>query len=176
MAYLYLKALHIVFIVTWFAGLFYIVRLFIYTAEAEQMSEPNRGILQNQYLLMQKRLWYGITWPSAIITAILGGSLAWQYAFVPTWLWAKFIFIFLLYGYHFLCHHIYKRQQKKIFEQTATQLRIWNEVATILLVGIVFLVVVKDALSWLWALIGLLIFSVFILAGIYIYKKVREKK
>ncbi|MDR9488704.1 CopD family protein, partial [Salibacter sp.] len=69
---LYIKALHIIFVVTWFAGLFYIVRLFIYHTEAEQRSEPEKSILQSQFRLMEKRLWYGITWPSAVLTMIFG--------------------------------------------------------------------------------------------------------
>ena len=68
MAYLYIKALHIIFITTWFAGLFYIIRLFIYYKEAEDKEEPAKTILKNQYLLMSKRLWYIITWPSAVLS------------------------------------------------------------------------------------------------------------
>ena len=78
MDFLYLKALHIIFVVTWFAGLFYIVRLFIYQTEAAQKPEPAREILQTQYKLMSKRLWYIITWPSAILASI--------FAF---WIWHK---------------------------------------------------------------------------------------
>ena len=70
--YIYLKALHIIFIVTWFAGMFYIVRLFIYNTEAAGKAEPERGILQGQFSVMIRRLWFGITWPSAILTLILG--------------------------------------------------------------------------------------------------------
>ena len=64
----YIKALHIIFVVSWFSGLFYIVRLFIYFAEAEKKEEPAKKILQTQYKIMSKRLWYIITWPSAILT------------------------------------------------------------------------------------------------------------
>ncbi|TAH25412.1 MAG: protoporphyrinogen IX oxidase [Cytophagales bacterium] len=175
MSYLYLKSLHIIFVVTWFAGLFYIVRLFIYNTEANQYDEPKKSILQQQYLVMQTRLWYGITWPSAIITSIWGGSLAWHYSIIPSWLWIKFFLIFLLYAYHFLCHHIYIKQQKGIFEQNSFQLRVWNEVATIFLVGIVFIVVLKDFISMLWGIFGLIVFSIVLLASIFIYKKIREK-
>lgn len=176
MSYLYLKALHIIFVVTWFAGLFYIVRLYIYNAEADQYEEPKKSILQNQYLLMQRRLWYGITWPSAVITSVWGGALAWQYLAVPDWLWIKFGLVFLLYGYHFLCHHIFLKQQKGIVEHTSTQLRIWNEVATIFLVGIVFVVVLKDVMSMVWGLVGLVIFTAVLMAAIQIYKKLRKDK
>ena len=66
MQYLYIKALHIIFVTTWFAGLFYIIRLYIYYKEAEDKEEPAKGILQKQFKLMSKRLWYIITWPSAV--------------------------------------------------------------------------------------------------------------
>ncbi len=173
MSYLYLKALHIIFVVTWFAGLFYIVRLFIYYAEAEQLQQPNKSILQAQYLLMQRRLWYGITWPSAIITSVWGGSLALQYHTIPPWLWVKLGLVVLLYGYHFLCHHIFLKQQKGIVENTSSQLRMWNEVATIFLVGIVFVVVLKDVLSMVWGLLGLVVFTGVLLVAIKIYKRLR---
>ena len=70
MEYLYLKSLHIVFVVTWFAGLFYIVRLFIYHTEANDKPEPDRSILFKQFVHMERLLWYVITWPSAILTLI----------------------------------------------------------------------------------------------------------
>ena len=89
MNFLYIKALHIIFIVTWFAGLFYIVRLFIYFAETSNKPEPEKTILQKQYSIMQKRLWYGITYPSAIITLIFGLSLLTFYVEIPKWLWIK---------------------------------------------------------------------------------------
>ena len=81
----YIKALHIIFVVTWFAGLFYIVRLFIYFVEADKEGGDVKAILQKQYKLMSKRLWYGITWPSAILTAVFASwlfSLIFLYAFI----------------------------------------------------------------------------------------------
>ena len=96
--YLYLKALHIIFIVTWFSGLFYIVRLFIYNAEANEKQEPEKSILKNQFTIMIKRLWLGITWPSAIITLILGPLLIYiNPAILDTWLWIKIGFVVGLY-------------------------------------------------------------------------------
>ena len=92
---LYVLAFHIIFVVTWFAGLFYIVRLFIYHAEAEKKTEPERSILQKQYKLMEKRLWYGITWPSMLGTYILGGWLLYEsYGInMPAWLLLKLAFV-----------------------------------------------------------------------------------
>ena len=145
---LYLKALHIIFIVTWFSGMFYIVRLFIYATEANDKDEPERSILQKQYALMSKRLWYGITVPSAILTLILGPLVMWKGGYFEnfgfyTWLHVKLLFVVLLYVYFYTLHKIFVQQQKSIFKYSSKQLRIWNEVATIFLVTIVMLAVVK---------------------------------
>lgn len=138
MAYFYVKSLHIIFVVTWFAGLFYIVRLFIYFTEAADKPEPDKTILQNQLKLMEKRLWYGITWPSAILTLIFGSWMAYLYGSLPGWLLVKLGFVLGLFVYHWYCHRIYKQHAKGLVKQTPTQLRIWNEVATLFLVSIVF--------------------------------------
>lgn len=174
MSFLYIKALHIIFVVTWFAGLFYIVRLFIYFAEADLKDEPEKSILQKQFLHMQKLLWYGITWPSAIITAIMGGLLLTMYP-LTNWLIIKLCFVGGLYLYHFSCQHIFSLQKKGINKYTSTQLRVWNEVATLFLVAIVFLVVLKDVLGLFWGMLGLVGFAIVLMAAIQIYKKNRAK-
>ena len=176
MSYLYVKALHIIFIVTWFAGLFYMPRLLIYFVEAGDRPEPGREVLREQLALMQRRLWYGITWPSAILTLIFGGAMAYLYGSIPGWLWLKLGFVGLLYGYHFWCHFIFRQQQRGEIRYSSTQLRIINEAATVFLFAIVFLVVLKNALSMIWGLIGLFVFIVVLLAAIRIYKRIREKK
>lgn len=174
--YLYLKALHIIFIVTWFSGLFYIVRLFIYNAEANEKQEPEKSILKNQFTIMIKRLWLGITWPSAIITLILGPLLIYiNPAILDTWLWIKIGFVIGLYLYHYSLHVLYKQQKKSYFKFSSQQLRLWNEVATIFLISIVILVVVKQSLSVVWGLLGLALFILLLLSGIKIYKLVRNK-
>ena len=174
--YLYVKALHIIFVVTWFAGLFYIVRLFIYFAEAQEKPEPEKTILQNQFRLMQKRLWYGITWPSAVLTLIFGVWMLYLYTgfnFIPGWLWVKLGFVLGLFLYHFSCQRIFRQQQMGMVRQTSTQLRIWNEVAPIFLFAIVFLVVVKNSLSFVWGIAGIVLFGVMLMLAIRIYKKIR---
>lgn len=177
MSFLYVKALHIIFVVTWFAGLFYIVRLFIYFAEAAEKPEPERSILQGQFRIMQKRLWYGITWPSAVLTLIFGISMWHLYGGgFPDWLVWKLAFVVCLYVYHFLCHSIFNQQQNGIIRYSSTQLRIWNEVATVFLIAIVFLVVLKSALSMVWGIVGLLLFSAMLMLAIRIYKRTREAK
>lgn len=181
--YLYLKALHIIFIVTWFAGLFYIVRLFIYNREAADKPEPGKSILQEQYSLMIRRLWYGITWPSALLTLAFGIwvmlDAKWhKLIFTPagTWLLLKLIFVILLYIYHYSLQVIYKQQLKGIFKYSSQQLRVWNEVATIMLVAIIMLVTVKQGMSMVWGLVGLLGFILVLMAAIRIYKITRERQ
>ena len=150
MDFLYIKALHIIFVVCWFAGLFYIVRLFIYQTEANQKTEVEKNVLVPQYQLMQKRLWYGITWPSAILTMVFG---FWMY--------------FLNFDYYL--------HQPWMMLKLSFGLRLFNEVATILLFAIVFLVTVKSTGSLVWGGLGLVILTAIIMTAAFIYKKKREK-
>jgi len=173
----YIKALHIIFVVSWFAGLFYIVRLFIYFAEAEEKEETAKSILQTQYKLMSKRLWYIITWPSAILASFFAFWMLYlepSYLLMP-WMHVKLSFVLALYFYHAGCHKIFVQQQKGIVKYTSFKLRIWNEVATILLFAIVFLVVLKSTISWIWGVVGIILFGVLMMLGIKLYKNIRKK-
>lgn len=172
--YNYVKALHIIFIVTWFSGMFYMVRLFIYNTEANEKPEPEKTILTKQFSIMIKRLWMGITWPSAILTLIFGTWMAVLYGSIPTWLWVKLGFVAGLYAYHFTLHKIYSDEMKGIFSYSSNQLRIWNEVATIFLVAIVMIVSVKTSMSWIYGLIGLILFIIVLMSAIKIYKRLRK--
>ena len=181
--YSYLKALHIIFIVTWFAGMFYMPRLFIYNTEAGDRPEAECKILRGQFKIMMKRLWFGITWPSAILTLIFGPIVmfdgGWNKLILEPagrWLLIKLIFVLLLYIYFFTLHKIYKQQMNDVFKYTSQQLRIWNQVATIFLVAIVMLAVVKQTESFLWSLAGLIGFIIVLMSAIKIYKVLRNKK
>lgn len=178
MNFLYLKALHIIFIVTWFAGLFYIVRLFIYHVEAEKKDEPAKSILQTQYKLMEKRLWYIITWPSAILTAIFA---CWMLYISPAflkmpWMHVKLSFVLALYIYHFYCHKIYKQLQRNEINYSPSKLRLINEAPTIILFAVVFLVVLKSTINWIWGVAGIILFGILLMLGIRFYKRLREKR
>jgi len=174
--YNYIKALHIIFIVTWFSGMFYIVRLFIYNTEANEKQEPERSVLKVQFGIMIKRLWLGITWPSAILTLIFGPWMWYLYpGDTPNWLIIKLCFVVGLYVYHFTLHAIYKQEAKGIFKFTSQQLRIWNEIATIFLIAIVMLAVVKQGMSLVWGLCGLVVFVFLLMSAIRIYKLLRQK-
>ena len=178
MTHLYLKAVHIIFVVTWFAGLFYMPRLLIYMIEAHSKSEPEKSILLANFKLMASRLWFGITWPSAIITLIMGTAMLINQ---PAWLQLGFMqiklaLVFLLYLYHYSLHYIFNLLKKDIVKYTSQQLRLWNEVATLFLISIVFIIVLKNAISMAWGLAGLFLVIIFILAGIKLYKKFRNEK
>ena len=182
MAYLYLKALHIIFVVTWFAGLFYMPRLFIYNTEANEKEEPVKTALQQQFSVMIRRLWIGITWPSAILTLIFGTVVLFEGGWNNTlfdeqgrWLLIKIILVVFLYVYHFSLHIIYRQEMKGLFKYSSQQLRIWNEVATILLVAIVMLATVKASISFVWGIVGLIAFIILLMSAIKIYKIIREK-
>nr|HRM11898.1 CopD family protein [Flavobacterium sp.] len=107
--YNYLKSLHLIFVTTWFAGLFYIVRLFVYQIEAAQKPSPEKEILQKQYKIMTYRLWYIITWPSAFLASIFAfwmlffTDLGRSWLQMP-WMHVKLGFVFALYLYQWKCH------------------------------------------------------------------------
>lgn len=174
MEFYYIKAIHIVFVVTWFAELFYLPRLLVYAAEAQQLDNAAaREVLLQQYAVMKKRLLLGIGWPSAIITLAMGSRLLMLYP-LTGWLQLKLVFVTLVFLYQFSLHYLVRQQAKSIFRYNGQQLRIWNEVPTILLVAIVFLVVLKNVLDFWWGLLGLAILIVLLLTAIRLYKRVRN--
>ena len=178
MNYLVFKSLHIISVVTWFAGLFYMPRLFVYFAEAETKNPTEKKILQDQFKIMQRRLWYGITWPSAIAVLIFGSTLAvqfWPITQYP-WLVLKLVFVALLYLYHFFLHAIFKQQQNNNISFSPLALRVINEISTIFLVAIVFLVVLKNVLSMVYGIVGLFVLVAILMIAIKAYKKNRERE
>ncbi len=177
MTYLYLKAIHIIFVVSWMAGLFYIVRLFVYHIEANERPENERLILQKQFEIMQHKLWTIITTPAMILAVLAGiGMLYINPGLLQEhWMQVKLAFVLGLLIYHFICQNIIKQLKQGIFRWTSTQLRIWNELATIFLVAIVFTVILKSAVDWVYGLIGLILFAVIIMSAVKIYKYYRLK-
>jgi len=173
------KALHIIFVVSWFAGLFYMVRLFIYDAEANLKSEPEKSILQKQFQIMQGRLWWIITTPAMILSIIFG---IWMillnatYYLSSPWMHLKLGFVFLLLIYHFWCQRILERFKLGIYKWSGNQLRLWNELATLFLVIIVFIVVLKNTLNWIYGTIGFFATGVMLMLGIKAYKAIRQKR
>ncbi len=151
---LYLKALHIIGVVVWFAGLFYLGRLFVYHQEAQSKPEPECSILSAQFALMERRLWYVITWPGLCITVIFGSVLLHFWGF-PDWLYAKLGLVALLIGYHLWCGRLRAQLAEGTCTWNSRRFRLFNEVPSLLLIAIVFVVVLKDAVSWPWLLLVL---------------------
>lgn len=175
--YNYIKALHLIFVITWFAGLFYIPRLFIYQIEAAEKPEPDRSIITDQLKLMTKRLWFIITWPSAILATFFA---IWLLFLIPTWLqmpWmhVKLAFVLLLFLYHFKCHHLFRQLQNDRITWTSTQMRLWNEGSTLILFAVIFLVIVRDAVNWIYGVIGIFLLAAMLMLGVRIYKRLRSK-
>lgn len=176
--YLYLKAIHIIFVVSWMAGLFYVVRLFIYHTEAKERPEAEQKILFPQFEMMERKLYQIITTPAMVLTLLAGIAMVYLNPDLlkESWLQVKLGFVVGLMIYHFICQHLMQQMRQAIFKLTSMQLRIWNEVATILLFAIVFLAVLKNAVSWIYGVIGLLVFSVIIMSAVKIYKYYRLKE
>ena len=147
MSLLYFKALHLIGVIVWFAGLFYLGRLFVYHREADERAEPERGALKAQFVLMEKRLYYGITWPGLCITIFFGSVMLMEWG-LPTWILTKIGFVVLLVLYHLWCGHLRKKLLHENCGWSGKQFRLFNEIPTLLLVSIVFLVVFKESFSW----------------------------
>jgi putative membrane protein len=179
--YNYLKSLHLIFVITWFAGLFYIVRLFVYQIEAADKPSPEKEILRKQYKIMTYRLWYIITWPSAVLSGIFA---LWMLFFTDLgqawlqmpWMHVKLSFVFLLYLYHGKCQQIFNQLQNDEVKYSTNFMRLWNEGATIILFAVVFLVILKNAVNWIYGVVGIFLFSIIIMLGFKFYKKIRERK
>jgi protoporphyrinogen IX oxidase len=174
---LYLKVLHIAFVVTWFAGLFYIVRLYIYHTEANAKAEPERSILIKHFKTAEGRLLFGITLPSMILTYVFGSWMALEMfgTDFPKWLWIKLALVFGLTLYHIECHIMYNNLKRDNYKYSSMQLRMWNEVTTLFLFAIIYFVVVRDE-NWKKVLGWFAVVAALLYAAILLYKKVREKK
>jgi putative membrane protein len=178
MEYKYILSLHIIFVVCWFAALFYMVRLFIYTTEAQKKDEIAKPILTQQLLIMQKKLWYIIGWPAMIGTFIFGFWMLFSRPILLTmpWIWLKLISVGILALYQFECQRIYKQQTQGVFRYSSFKLRLFNELSTVLLVAIVFLAIVKSSSGLLWGLLGLFAFAGILMLCVFIYKRNRDKE
>ncbi|MGK7873386.1 MAG: protoporphyrinogen oxidase HemJ [Xenococcaceae cyanobacterium] len=179
MAYFWFKSFHLIGVVVWFAGLFYLVRLFVYHAEASQEPEPAQTILKNQYQIMEKRLYNIITTPGMVVTVAMAiGLLTTEPEVLKSgWMHIKLLLVGVLIIYHFFCWRIMKQLEKDECTWSGQQFRALNEAPTVLLVGIVLLAVFKNSLplditTWLiFALIVAMAVSIQLYA-----KKRRQNK
>jgi len=175
--YNYIKSLHLIFVITWFSGLFYMVRLFVYHTEAKEKPQPEQDILIKQYQLMQNRLWYIITFPSATLATFFAAVLLFLNPVLLeiNWMQIKLIFVVLLWIYQLKTHQIYKQLQQNKTKYSSHFFRIWNEIATLILFSVVFLAILKNSFSWIVGVIGLLSLAILLMLGIRLYKKIKKK-
>lgn len=177
LSYASVKALHIIFVVSWFAALFYIVRLFIYHTEADSKPENEKVILQDQFKIMEKRLWYIIGWPAMILTVIFG---TWMlilrpFHFSEPWMHVKLTLVVLLLVYHFVIERLLNKYKKNQITWSSIKLRLFNEVATLFLVSIVFVVCLKTSFDWIWGVGSFIVLGVLLMIAVKAYKKKRGK-
>lgn len=184
--YYFAKGLHVIGFVSWFAGILYLVRLFIYHAEADQLKTPEEAaILKPQYELMERRLYGIITVPAMILTWI-GGLMMITLGYLDDsvinwlttggiWLHVKLVFVFILSAYTLYCKTMLQNLAAGTSSLTSQQFRFWNEVPTIFLAAIVFLAVFKSMLNFGYAFGGLVIFGILLGVGVKVYKQAREK-
>lgn len=175
-AYLWFKALHIVGVVVWFAGLFYLVRLFIYHREAAELEPPLRQAFEQQYGLMERRLANIITTPGMVVAVVCAAGLL---AVNPVWLkqgWmhAKLAFVAALLAYHWFCYRLMGQLQRSECGWSGRQLRALNELPTLLLLVVVMLVVFKNQFptgAATWLVVALVVFMA---ASIQFYARWRR--
>ena len=175
-AYLWFKTLHIVGVVVWFAGLFYLVRLFIYHREAEALEPPLREAFELQYGLMERRLANIITTPGMVLSvAMAAGLLSVNPGWLQQgWMHAKLALVVALLAYHAFCYRLMAQLQAGRCGWSAKQLRALNELPTLLLVLVVMLVVFKGQFptgSATWLLVALVVFMA---ASIQFYARWRR--
>ena len=178
MIYLYAKSIHIIFVVCWMAGLFYMPRLFIYHTEAKDKGRDAYTILHNQFIIMESRLWWVIATPAMYLT--IASALVMLHSNPALlslgWMQLKLGFVVALILYHFKTQHIMYQLRAENSTWTSGQLRMWNEVSTLILFAIVFLVILKSTLNWIFGVVGLLGLAITLMLLIKVYKKYRQSK
>ena len=172
MSYLVLKTIHLIAVVCWFAGLFYMGRLFIYHKEAEKKEKTEKNILQNQYKIMANRLMYIITWPSTIITSFFGFYMLYENSSLISlnWMKVKLVFVFILISYTFITQALLNQLNKNKIKFNDFTLRLWNEIATLLLISIISLAVLKSSISWLNSILIFIAIGITLMLLIRLYK------
>ena len=177
MSILLFKALQLIFMVTWFAGLFYLVRLFVYHREAESKPSPIKEALQDQYAIMERRLYYIITWPGMVLTVICGTiMIVLNPLYLDTWLYIKLGMVLLLIIYHVYCGELMKDLKDGKCTLKPFHFRLLNEGPTLLLFGIITIAVFKNLTDFLWVFGGLICLGILLFLAAKLYKSARMRK
>jgi putative membrane protein len=140
MSILWIKALHVFFMIAWMAGIFYLPRLFVYHAQTDNQS------VRDQFKIMERRLWWFVT-PFAFLTLIFGLWLIFSYGLawfkISTWLHIKLLLVVALYGYHFYLFKLLKQFAADNNQHSSRFYRVLNEAPVLVLLAIVCLAIVK---------------------------------
>ncbi|RMG78375.1 MAG: protoporphyrinogen oxidase HemJ [Bacteroidetes bacterium] len=175
----YFKAFHIIGFVAWFAGLFYLVRMFVYHAEATQKQDPERSILTRQFALMESRVYkiicnpaMMITWTCGLVMLYLHGG---EWMKTNPWMHIKLLLLVMLTGYHIYCKSIMKKFERGEVSLSAFQFRLLNELPTLFLLAIVLLAVMRDRLNYMYTILGVAAFGLVLFFFAKWYKKRREQ-
>jgi putative membrane protein len=178
MIHTFLKAFHIIGFVAWFAGLFYLVRIFVYHSEAKEKPEVEKDILINQYRIMEGRVYKIIATPAMFFTIFCGvGMLVVNPVYLTMgWMQIKLVLLTSLVAYHFYCKKITDELALGINKKTSFQFRLLNEVPTLILIGIVLLAVFRSQRNGYYIFGGLFVLTILFYIIVKKYKTYREKK
>ncbi|MEM6531310.1 MAG: CopD family protein [Myxococcota bacterium] len=176
MSYLTVKALHLVGVVAWFAGLFYMPRPLIYHVEAGERPEPEKTIIQEHMRMQARRLWFGITWPAMLFTLVFGLWTVTLYnQWSRPWVHVKLTLVALLVVYHLVTGWLHKRVMAGTNTWSSTHLRLWNEIATVHLILTVMVASLKE-FAFHWTVpVGIIGTIGGLTAGVMIYKRIRMR-
>ena len=176
---LYFKVIHIVGFVAWFSGLFYLIRMFVYYAEALDKGEPDRTILSDQFKLMQDRVYRIITIPALNTTWIFGITMivmyGWEWFKLSHWLHLKLVLLFGLSYYTYYCGDIVKKISKGEPTFSSQKFRMLNEVPTLFLLCIVLLAILKNLKTFAMTIPAIVLFGLALYLGVKWYKGYRMK-
>ncbi len=182
MAYSIIKALHIIFMVSYFAGVFYLVRLFVYYKDTDSFEEQKKRILREQYVYMARRLWNIITLPAAVLMLAFGVTMIiLNPSLLKTpWFHIKLTLLIGLLAYHIWCWKRVlelKNLSGKDFKIPNIKLRQFNEIATFILFAVVFTVILKQGLITFWwqLIIGFIVLVILIMSIVKLVNKNKKQ-
>ncbi|RKS97721.1 putative membrane protein [Chryseobacterium defluvii] len=183
MLYTIIKALHIIFMVSYFAGIFYLVRIFVYYKDTDEFAEEKKAILREQYTFMARRLWNIITVPAGVIMAVCGIIMIFlNMGLMKTpWFHLKLTFLVGLAIYHYWCWKKVlqlKQLNGNTLDTANIKLRQANEIATFILFLVVFTVILKyQVIEYWWQLIaGFFVLVVLIMMTVKLVNKNKKNK
>jgi len=177
MSILLFKAIHVIGFVAWFAGLFYLVRIFVYHVEALEKPEPDASILTSQFMIMERRVYKIICNPAMIITWLAGLAMIHMYGLdwlkENSWMHTKLLLLTILTGYHHWCGSKVKKFAKDQIKGSGDQMRLINEIPTLFLFAIVFLATYRDLLTAGKIFVGVLALGIVLFLAVRMYKNMR---